>query len=111
MIDPDEALYSVCNNWLILSWCCTELVCLSAPQQAHGHRHDCPSPHAFGSLCTYECDMGYALPSGGVHSVQCVTLYSEGNTPEAGWSRTPTPCAGELHSSVALVLNPRLSRF
>ena len=71
----------------------TEMSCSAPPDQTHGHTLACPQPFRFGSVCTYECDAGYSLPSDSTNSIQCVSIFA-GDQMTTGWNHIPTPCMG-----------------
>ena len=71
-----------------------ELPCDLPPEQTNGHHDVCVSPFKFGSVCSYECDIGYSLPSGGVHTVHCVSSTAADGQPATEWDTLPAACTG-----------------
>ena len=93
-----DARLFVCD--FVISWCdagrvtFTEMACSDPPEQVRGHRSECPEPFQFGSVCAFECDAGFLLPSGGVSTLQCVTVSTGHGLLATQWDLTPTPCTG-----------------
>ena len=71
-----------------------EMACPTPPDQTQGSRRQCPEPFRFGSECTFQCDTGYVLPSGGTNSIHCIAIHTEGDRSITVWDLTPTPCTG-----------------
>ena len=78
--------------------CVTERTCQPPAIPRHVHRVNCREPFLFNSICQFECDAGYALPTDGVSLIQCV----ENSTDDSGplqWNNQLTSGEGTTHNT------------
>ena len=89
-----EIKCSLSTDW---SLCYSAKSCDDPPTQKHGHQHEtgCPQPYVFGSLCQFECDVGYELTPGGDSQIECAAKMV-GESENVNWEKPPADCRGIL---------------